>query len=239
VIRWDGTLFGCQPSLVFMQKLPFLAISEIFYAAYFSYYLMIGGVGLALYVRNRRQFFHYISVISFVFYCCYLIYIFVPVIGPPVFFRTIFNYSLPPQLQHLAASEPVPEAIKAGIFYQVMKWIYQVFEAPGAAIPSSHVAIALCTVSFSFRYLRAIRWFHMVMAVLLCLATIYCRYHYAADVLAGIATAVVLIPIADRLYFRCDGLTPSVAAAQNLAAPITRPSTAADPNAGSAHETVS
>ena len=43
VIRWDGTLFGCQPSLVFMQKLPFLAISEIFYAAYFSYYLMIGG----------------------------------------------------------------------------------------------------------------------------------------------------------------------------------------------------
>lgn len=206
VIGWDQTLFGFQPSLEFMKRFPFLVLSETLYAAYFSYYLMIGGVGLILYLRNRRQFFHYVSVVSFVFYVCYLIYIFLPIIGPPIFFRTVPGYSLPENLQRLVPPEGYPEAVKAGPFYQLMKWIYRVFEAPGAAIPSSHVAIALCTLTFSFRYIRGIRWIHLVMVVLLCLATIYCRYHYVADVLAGIVTAVVLIPIGNRLYAKFEPL---------------------------------
>jgi membrane-associated phospholipid phosphatase len=204
VIGWDQALFGFQPSLEFMRKLPFLVLSETLYAAYFSYYLMIGGVGLILYLRNRRQFFHYVSVVSFVFYVCYLIYIFLPIIGPPIFFRTVPGYSLPENLQRLVPPEGYPDAVKAGPFYQLMKWIYRVFEAPGAAIPSSHVAIALCTLTFSFRYIRNIRWIHLVMVVLLCLATIYCRYHYVADVLAGIVTAAVLIPIGNRLYAKFE-----------------------------------
>jgi membrane-associated phospholipid phosphatase len=202
IIRLDEDLFGGQPSLVFMRRLPYLFVSEVFYGAYFSYYLMIGGVGIALYIRNRIAFFRYIAVMSFVFYICYLIYIFVPVIGPPIFFRNIFGYALPPELQQLASNSAYPEAIKSGIFFRIMKWIYEVFEAPGAAIPSSHVAIALCTVFFSFRYLRPVRWVHLTLAILLCLATIYCRYHYAMDVLAGIAAAVLLIPLGNWLYDR-------------------------------------
>lgn len=202
IIHWDQALFGCQPSLVFMRRLPYLPISELFYAAYFSYYLMIGGVGLILYLQNRRQFFHYVSVVSFVFYVCYLVFIFVPVVGPPIFFRTIPGYQLPPDLQALKASAHDPLAIQSGVFYRLMKWIYQVFEAPGAAIPSSHVAVALCTVFFSFRYIGRIRWGHLALAVLLCLATVYCHYHYASDVLAGVVTAALLIPLANWLYFR-------------------------------------
>lgn len=204
VIGWDQKLFGFQPSLAFMERLPFLLVSEVFYAAYFSYYIMIGGVGLTLYLRNRGQFFHYVSVVSFVFYVCYLLYIFLPVIGPPVFFRAIPGYNLPASLQQLASAAQYPEVVKSGWFYRIMKWIYQVFEAPGAAIPSSHVAIALCTAYFSFRYIRGIRWLHVIMVVLLCLATIYCRYHYVSDVLAGIAIAVLLIPAANWLYFKLD-----------------------------------
>jgi membrane-associated phospholipid phosphatase len=216
VIQWDQSLFGYQPSLLFMKRLPYLIVSEVLYAAYFSYYLMIGGVGLALYLRSQRQFFHYISVISLVFYICYLIYIFVPVIGPPIFFRTIFGYSLPSDLQVLVPPEGYPEGIKRGVFYQLMKWIYQVFEAPGAAIPSSHVAIALCTVYFSFRYLPGIRWAHLVMVLLLCVATIYCRYHYVSDVLAGVAIALLLIPIGNSLYLRFDVTTLCAGPHENL-----------------------
>jgi membrane-associated phospholipid phosphatase len=204
VIAWDQALFGCQPSLLLMEKFPFLPLSELLYVAYFSYYIMIGGVGLALYFKNGRQFFHYVSVVSFVFYVCYTIFIFLPVIGPPVFFREVLGYSLPENLQRLAPPEGYPAAVKAGVFYQIMKWIYRVFEAPGAAIPSSHVAIAICTLSFSFRYLRSIRWLHLVFVVLLCLATIYCRYHYVCDVLAGLATAAIFIPLGDWLFNRLD-----------------------------------
>jgi len=127
IVRCDQVLFGCQPSLVLMERLPYLLVSELFYSAYFSYYIMIGGVGIALYLRNRPAFYRYVSVVSFVFYVCYLIYIFVPVIGPPVFFRSIYGYSLPVELQQLGPANAYPEAVKAGPFYMVMKWIYEVF----------------------------------------------------------------------------------------------------------------
>lgn len=202
VIRWEQALFGCQPSVLFMHKLPWLPLSELFYAAYFSYYIMIAGVGLALFLRNRRQFFHYVSVVSFVFYVCYLIYIFVPVIGPRVLFREVAGYSPPDDVQQLAVTDVYPDAIKVGVFYQIMAWIYRVFEAPGAALPSSHIAVAACTVFFSFRYLPRIRYPHLVVAILLCLSTIYCRYHYTVDVLLGLLAAALLIPTGNWLYFK-------------------------------------
>lgn len=200
LIRWEQAIFGFQPSVSFMERLPHLIISEIFYASYFSYYIMIAGIGLALYLRNRAQFFHYVSVVSFVFYVCYSIYIFLPVIGPRVFFREIHGYSLPEELQALAATDLYPLHLRSGVFFQLMAWIYRNFESPGAAMPSSHVAIALTTVYFSFRYLPKIRFLHAAVAFLLCLSTIYCRYHYAVDVFAGILTAAVLLPLGEMLF---------------------------------------
>jgi membrane-associated phospholipid phosphatase len=200
-IRLDEKIFGAQPSLTFMQSLPYWPVSEILYAAYFSYYVMIVGVGLALLIRNRSQFFHYVSVVSFMFYVCFLVYIFTPVMGPRIFHRVINGYTLPPDVQPAVIPE-FPAAVRGGLFFQLMVWIYDTFEAPGAAFPSSHVAVAIATLWFSFRYLPRIRWLHLIMVVLLCLSTIYCCYHYAVDVAAGIGTAALLIPLGNWLYAR-------------------------------------
>jgi membrane-associated phospholipid phosphatase len=200
-IRLEARMFGLQPSLAFMDSLPYPAVSELFYAVYFSYYLMIVGVGLALFYRNREQFFHYVSVISFLFYVCYIIYIFLPVIGPRIFFRQIIDYQLPADLQPLVTPD-FPAAVQGGPFYHIMAWIYYAFEAPGAAFPSSHVVVAIGTVWFSFLYLRRIRWPHLVVIILLCVATVYCRYHYVVDVVAGGLTAAMLIPLGNRFYFK-------------------------------------
>ncbi len=201
-IRWEQALFGCQPGVLLMQKLPYLPVSELFYASYFSYYIMITGVGIALYFRERRHFYHYITVISFVFYICYAIYIILPIIGPRVFFHEIAGYELPPELQQLASTDTYPAPVQAGLFFKIMAFLYRTFETPGAALPSSHVAIALTTVFFSFKYLRAIRYPHLVVAILLCFSTVYCRYHYAIDVLAGVLTAMLLVPVANWLYWK-------------------------------------
>jgi membrane-associated phospholipid phosphatase len=185
-----------------MDALPYLGVSEVLYASYFSYYIMISGVGLALFFRNRQQFYHYVSVVSFVFYVCYTIYICLPVMGPRAFFREIDGFRLPDEIQAYAGAPTYPDVIKQGVFYQLMAWIYRNFESPGAAFPSSHVAISLCTVWFSFLYLPRIRWPHLVVAILLCCSTVYCRYHYVVDVIAGILTVVILVPLANRLYRR-------------------------------------
>jgi membrane-associated phospholipid phosphatase len=200
-IRLEEGIFGVQPSLTLMQSLPFWPVSELLYASYFSYYLMIGGVGLALFVRDRRRFDHYVSVVSFVFYVCYLIYIFTPVMGPRIFQSGIKGYELPAEVQPGVVPE-CPAAVQAGLFFRIMAAIYDVFESPGAAFPSSHVAVALTTVYFSFRYLRRIRFLHLAVAGLLCLSTVYCRYHYVVDVAAGGLTALLLVPLGNRLYFR-------------------------------------
>jgi membrane-associated phospholipid phosphatase len=201
LIRLEDWIFGGQPSLGFMDRLPYLMVSELFYAAYFSYYLMIVGVGIALYVRNRVHFFHYISVLSLVFYICYLAYIILPVMGPRAFYGGPMGYEVPAEVRPEEVPA-YPEAVQRGPFFQVMRQIYHHLEAPGAAFPSSHVAIAIVTVWFSFRYLPRIRYLHLADVVLLCASTVYCRYHYVVDVAAGAMTAAVLIPIANWLYFR-------------------------------------
>lgn len=202
VVKVEQALFGFQPSLAFMNALPYLAVSELFYAAYFSYYVMIAGVGLALFLRDRRQFFHYVSVISFVFYCCYLAFIFLPVTGPRLFFKEVDHFQLPAEWLALGAAHPYPPVVERGLFFRIIAEIYDLFEPPGAAFPSSHVAVALATVTFSFRYLPRIRWVHLVMAVLLCFATVYCRFHFAIDVIAGSLAAAVLVPLGNWLYAR-------------------------------------
>jgi membrane-associated phospholipid phosphatase len=201
-IRLEERIFGFQPCLMAMEWLPYLLVSEVFYAAYFSYYIMIAGIGLALFLSNRERFFHYVSVVSFVFYACYLVYIFLPVMGPRVFFREIDGYVLPPEARRSVAPMFAP-AVQSGLFYQVMALIYRCFEAPGAAFPSSHVAVAICTLWFSFLYLPSISRLHSVVVVLLCLSTVYCRYHYVVDVIAGAIAAAALVPLGNRMFHRC------------------------------------
>jgi membrane-associated phospholipid phosphatase len=67
-------------------------------------------------------------------------------------------------------------------------------------MPSSHVAVAITTLWFSFRYLPRIRLVHLTVTILLCLSTVYCRFHYAVDVVAGVLVAAVLVPLGNWLY---------------------------------------
>ncbi len=200
-LRLERWMFGWQPGIELMERFPSRAVSEVLYAAYFSYYLMISGVALALLIRDRRQFAHFISVVSLVFYVCYLTFIFMPVVGPYILYPGVVTRPLPADVMP-ATPLTTPATVQAGVFFQIMAWIFEHFETPGAAFPSSHVAVALCTVYFSFLYLRPIRWAHLVMVILLCISTVYGRYHYVTDVIAGVLTAVIMIPLGNRLYFK-------------------------------------
>ena len=196
-IRLENQLFGCQPSILFMEKLPYLPVSELFYMSYFSYYLMIAGVGLVLYTQDKRRFWHYVSLVSFVFYVCYVIYIFLPVVGPRLFYAPVPGFD---QRQFSFYPLAFPAAVQGGPFFQVMKLIYDYVETSGAAFPSSHVAIAICTLCFSWRFIPKIRWIHLVVVVLLWASTVFYRYHYVVDVFAGALTGAILIPLGKWLY---------------------------------------
>ena len=202
-LRFEAHVFGAQPSVLFMDRLPYLAVSEILYASYFSYFLMIAGMALTLFRRSRQQFAHFVAVTSTVFYVCYLCYILLPIVGPLVLYRDLPGYRLPADLR-LTGPSSFPSAITGGPFFRLMNLVYVPFESPGASFPSSHVAVAIVTVYFSFLYVRPIRWPHLVLAVLLCASTVYGRYHYVSDVFGGALAAALLIPLGNYLYRRFD-----------------------------------
>ncbi len=203
-LRLEQSWFGLQPGLELMKRFPATWLAELLFGAYFSYYLMIAGAGLVLLLRrDRRQFAHYIAVVSFTFYVCYLIYIFMPVVGPRIVFLGLPGQVLPPECLPVRSFAP-PDSAQHAVFFRIMEWIYDHFEAAGAAFPSSHVAVAICTVYFSFLYLRRIRHLFLTVTGLLCIATVYGRYHYVVDVAAGMFAAGVLIPLGNRLYFNFE-----------------------------------
>ncbi|MFW6279624.1 MAG: phosphatase PAP2 family protein [Planctomycetota bacterium] len=199
-ISMDAALFGGQPSINLMSRFPMTWVSELFYISYFSYYVMIVGVGLALYAQSTRKCFHYVSVVSFMFYVCFLIYIIFPVVGARVFWEPVAG--IPQEEMFGFYPLPFPDTVRAGPFFHVMDFVYENFQALGAAFPSSHVAVALATLYFSWKELPRVRHLHCVMVILLCIATVYCRYHYVVDIYAGAVTGVVLLFVGDRLFRR-------------------------------------
>src|ERR1700690_1427752 len=61
----------------------------------------------------------------------------------------------------------------------------------GAAFPSAHVAGSMVAVVASWRYRRWLFWVCLPFFICMCVATVYGRYHYVADVLAGIAVGTI------------------------------------------------
>jgi membrane-associated phospholipid phosphatase len=210
VISMDQTLFGCQPSRALMQWLPYRWVSEPLYFAYFCYYLMVAGVALGLYFWDRRRYARYVTVVSFVFYVCYLIFIVLPVLGP--YDPVVYSAQTGPEA--LVGPERVPPAVSAGPFCRIMAAVYaQAEPRGGGGFPSSHIAVAIATLCFTWTWLRRLRWAHLVLVVLLTVATVYGGYHYVVDAMAGVAAAALLIPIGGWLYERMQDLGTPVTAA--------------------------
>jgi membrane-associated phospholipid phosphatase len=61
----------------------------------------------------------------------------------------------------------------------------------GAAFPSAHVAGSMVAILASWRYRRWLFWLCLPFFASMCVATVYGRYHYVADVLAGLAVGAM------------------------------------------------
>lgn len=214
VPRWDPSLiqlehrlFGYQPSVEWMRSAPSRWISEPLYAAYFSFYLMIAGLGVWFRFRRSEVFPQFISVISCLLYASYLVYFFIPAIGPRQFFLDSPERAFFIQL-YGAEPSSLHGTVADGLFARLMHWIYENLETWGAAFPSSHVAVAWTTTWFSWRYLPRLRWIHALASILLTLSTIYCQYHYAVDAFAGLLFCGAMLPVALWLHARFDGRMP-------------------------------
>lgn len=182
--RLEYALFGFQPAVEFARRFPQPWFNEYMHIAYFSYYLLFPSLGLILHARGaRRVFDEYMFALSSSFYAFFLIFILLPVAG--------------------AATLEAPPLPAAGPFTVLMNVIYAHLEPPGGAFPSSHVGIALLVMIYARRHLSCRAFsLYALLGISLMLSTVYCRYHYAVDVLAGLAAGSALTIFFRRLHGR-------------------------------------
>jgi membrane-associated phospholipid phosphatase len=176
----EQALFGGQPSMAWIRAQPWPWLSDVMHAAYLSYYPILAGPPVGLWLAGRREHARRTLLLEMaVFYACYVAFLLFPVAGPRYTLRLADN-----EATRTALARFTQQLLNAG-------------SAWGTAFPSSHVAIALVAAGCVLRASRAAGAVVLAAATLLALATVYCQFHYAVDALAGAAMAAVAL-VLDR-----------------------------------------
>ena len=197
---WEQELFGCQPALLFAKAMPWAVVSELMSMGYFMYYPMIAVIVLyyffcRYYEAERASF-----VVLASFFIYYVIYIFVPVVGPTFYFdavgvRDIAQGIFPAMGDYFNSHSnclPTP-GYTDGIFYQLVEDAKAAGERPTAAFPSSHVGVSTVIMLLGWHTGKHKLVYAMLpFYIFLCLATVYIQAHYLIDAVAGLVSGIVL-----------------------------------------------
>ncbi len=174
LIRLEQWIFGCQPSIEWSRAWPWPWFHELMEFAYFTYYflaaayvwLLMRAPGLPSDRRwdALRDFVRDLSVTMLI---CYTFYTLFPAWGPKYFRLGFID-------------------VGGGPFTAIMRHIHENGAILGAAFPSSHVAASLVPWWHTWQRFPRHRWWMTTLFVLLCMSTVYNRYHYVVDVFAGL-----------------------------------------------------
>ncbi len=182
MLAFDRWLAGVQPSIWLEQFATPLRNDgmQFFYLTYFTYLLILGGI---LYYRREWQAYWSVMTYSMVGYACgYLIAMFFPIESP--WFA-------------LAGAWKAPLA--GGPFTATVNFIEHFGRVRGAAFPSEHVAGATAVLWGAWKFRRWLFWVMVPFFILMCVSTIWGRYHYVADVFGGMTTGTLGYVIGARI----------------------------------------
>jgi membrane-associated phospholipid phosphatase len=172
-LNLDVRIFGQFPGLFLNGTHGNAFLDEFFHFFYFSYYLIIPVTCILLYHKDVKLFESFLFQLSSLFYVCYLIYIFLPVEGPIPLRNEYY-------LQH-------------GLFRSIVDFIWAKGEKPGSAFPSSHVAVAFLIAWWGSRHFKKLSVVYWLTFLFLSIATVYCMFHYAVDVIGGLLLGVLTV----------------------------------------------
>jgi membrane-associated phospholipid phosphatase len=186
LIQFDFNLAGIHPSL-WLARFASSGLNDFMQFAYMTYFLYLVLLPAILFVHRERVAFWTVMVSTAIaHYSVYVIAILLPVESP--------HYSL-------ASLQTKPLA--GGACTALINLIEHFGRVHGAAFPSAHVAGSMVAILASWRYRRWLFWVCLPFFASMCVATVYGRYHYIADVLAGLAVGAIGFLAGDWLmHFR-------------------------------------
>ena len=198
VAMWDQAIFGFQPALSFAVAWPQPWVSEILETAYACYFPIIVMVCVFYFFARYEEFERCCFVVMASFFTYYIIFDLFPVTGPMYYFHAIgldkAAHGVFPCLgdyfrTHTEMMEP--PGYHDGIGYALLQAVHA-GEHPTAAFPSSHVGITVvCLMLALHSRNKTLSLIVLPFVVLICLATVYTRAHYAIDSIMGLVTGLL------------------------------------------------
>lgn len=182
LIEIDRWLFGVDPT-IWLWQFSFPLLTEIIQIAYSSFYFLFIIAGYELYKKGDFEKFYYAAfLIVYGFYLSYIGYFFLPAVGPrftlhdfsatntelPGLFITNFLRDFVNYGESIVKGHPNPiEIVQRDVF------------------PSGHTQLTLVLMYISVHYKMKSKLFLWVIGILLIFGTVYLRYHYVIDLIAG------------------------------------------------------
>ncbi len=132
--------------------------------------------------RYRKAVDHFWTTVLLAVLACYAVYPFFPLTPPRVLFHD------------------VPGPVVDPLLRRMNFWILNQYSVQACIFPSGHVAAVTATALAVRAYLPRLGLVFLVAAASVAAATVYGRYHYGADALAGAVAAVAAFLAARRIH---------------------------------------
>ena len=196
----EQAIFGCQPALLFSQKVPWGWFSELMCMGYVSYFPLMSILMIYYFFCRYEEFLKAAFVLLGAFFIFYVIFILLPVTGPQFYYLAVGPEQIAagvfPNLGDWFLTHSERMAAPGwtdGFFYHILEMTHDAGERPTAAFPSSHVGITTVVMLLARRTGSCKLVLGMLpFYILMCLSTVYILAHYAIDALTGLITGVML-----------------------------------------------
>ena len=207
---WEQSLFGCQPSLLFSQKVPYGWFSELMCLGYVSYFPLMLITYLYYFFERYKEFQMTAFVMLASFFAYYVVFVLLPVTGPQFYYIAVGTEKIAagifPNLGDwfLTHSERMAAPGWAdGFWYHMLDLTHDAGERPTAAFPSSHVGVTTVVMLLALRTRsKGLIFTILPFYILMCLSTVYIYAHYAIDAIAGLLTGILLYFLFVIIYQR-------------------------------------
>lgn len=189
-IYLDRILFSGHNPTVLLEAITIPPLTEVLQLVYASFYFLPLILCLLLYLRGEMRSFRIAStVILGGFYVSFIGYFLFPAVGPRF---TLQNLQTIP-LTGLWAFSYLREILDNFSFLT------------RDCFPSGHTFVSLLTAALAYRFLSSFFPLSLLWSIVLVISTVYLRYHYVVDVLAGFGLAIavyLLLPLIERMVDR-------------------------------------
>lgn len=172
--HWDNILFGGNISLMLMPYMKYW-LTEILAFCYMLFMIQLPVACIYYLFKPLKTAKGFYAGLFCLYAIGYTGYLFFPAVGP-----------------YLAMQDIFPSPVKAGPIMDFLHYMYPKGTNYTDVFPSLHCAVSCFILLFDSKYNKIRFRYYLLPCIGLWLSTVYLRYHYLIDCVAGFALALII-----------------------------------------------